>query len=200
MGGHFHRAGAGIDDRVLERLADDAHRHPQLPDHLEHILHAARPQPRRHQAPHRHRRHDEHLGYGRVWRARVQSLLPRLPLAISPFASRWCGGFCSPRSPPGSSCVRGLGTRSSPWAATPPALGRLESRSKRVKIGLFMGVGFLAWFYGMHRLYAFSTVQSGEGVGNEFLLHHRGRRRRVPAHAADTAPRSAPRSARSSSA
>jgi simple sugar transport system permease protein len=41
---------------------------------------------------------------------------------------------------------------------------------KRVKIGLFMGVGFLAWFYGMHRLYAFSTVQSGEGVGNEFLF------------------------------
>jgi len=40
----------------------------------------------------------------------------------------------------------------------------------RVKIGLFMGVGFLAWFYSMHRLYAFSTVQSGEGVGNEFLF------------------------------
>ena len=40
---------------------------------------------------------------------------------------------------------------------------------KAVKIGLFMGVGSLAWFYGMHRLYAFSTVQSGEGVGNEFL-------------------------------
>ena len=38
-----------------------------------------------------------------------------------------------------------------------------------VKVGLFMTVGFLAWFYGMHRLYAFSTVQSGEGVGNEFL-------------------------------
>jgi len=39
----------------------------------------------------------------------------------------------------------------------------------RVKIGLFMGVSFLAWFYGMHRLYAFNTVQSGEGVGQEFL-------------------------------
>jgi simple sugar transport system permease protein len=39
----------------------------------------------------------------------------------------------------------------------------------KVKIGLFMTVGFLAWFYGMHRLYAFSTVQSGEGVGNELL-------------------------------
>jgi simple sugar transport system permease protein len=39
----------------------------------------------------------------------------------------------------------------------------------RVKIGLFMTVGFLAWFYGMHRLFAFNTVQSGEGIGNEFL-------------------------------
>jgi simple sugar transport system permease protein len=39
----------------------------------------------------------------------------------------------------------------------------------RVKIGLFMAVGFLAWFYGMHRLFAFNTVQAGEGVGNEFL-------------------------------
>ena len=40
----------------------------------------------------------------------------------------------------------------------------------KVKIGLFMGVSFLAWFYGMHRLYAFNTVQAGEGVGNEFLF------------------------------
>ena len=40
----------------------------------------------------------------------------------------------------------------------------------KVKIGLFMTVGVLAWFYGMHRLYAFNTVQAGEGVGNEFLF------------------------------
>ena len=39
----------------------------------------------------------------------------------------------------------------------------------KVKIGLFMGVGFLAWFYGMHLLFNFNTVQSGQGVGNEFL-------------------------------
>jgi simple sugar transport system permease protein len=38
----------------------------------------------------------------------------------------------------------------------------------KVKIGLFMGVAFLAWFYGMHLLFAFNTVQSGQGVGNEF--------------------------------
>ena len=39
----------------------------------------------------------------------------------------------------------------------------------KVKIGLFMGVAFLAWFYGMHQLFSFSTVQAGQGVGNEFL-------------------------------
>jgi simple sugar transport system permease protein len=40
----------------------------------------------------------------------------------------------------------------------------------RTKIALFMGVAFMAWFSGMHLLFAFSTVQSGEGVGNEFLF------------------------------
>jgi simple sugar transport system permease protein len=39
----------------------------------------------------------------------------------------------------------------------------------RVKIGLFMVVGFMAWFTGMHILFAFNTVQSGIGVGNEFI-------------------------------
>jgi simple sugar transport system permease protein len=39
----------------------------------------------------------------------------------------------------------------------------------KTKIGLFMGVGFLAWFSGMHLLFRFDTVQSGEGVGNEFI-------------------------------
>lgn len=38
-----------------------------------------------------------------------------------------------------------------------------------VKIGLFMGVGFAAWFMGMHLLFSYVTVQSGEGVGNELL-------------------------------
>lgn len=37
------------------------------------------------------------------------------------------------------------------------------------KIALFMAVGFGAWFTGMHLLFSFNTVQSGEGVGNEFL-------------------------------
>jgi Ribose/xylose/arabinose/galactoside ABC-type transport systems, permease components len=40
----------------------------------------------------------------------------------------------------------------------------------KVKIGLFMTVGFFAWFYGMHRLYGYNTIQAGEGVGQEFLF------------------------------
>jgi simple sugar transport system permease protein len=39
----------------------------------------------------------------------------------------------------------------------------------RSKIGLFMTVSFLGWFVGMHTLYRFNTLQSGNGVGNEFL-------------------------------
>jgi simple sugar transport system permease protein len=39
----------------------------------------------------------------------------------------------------------------------------------KVKIGLFITVAFLAWFYGMHRLFGFNTIQAGEGIGNEFL-------------------------------
>ena len=38
-----------------------------------------------------------------------------------------------------------------------------------VKISLFMTVGFAAWFTGMHQLFAFDTVQSNAGVGNELL-------------------------------
>ncbi len=40
----------------------------------------------------------------------------------------------------------------------------------KVKIGLFMFVGFMAWFYGQHRLYGFNTIQAGEGVGQEFIF------------------------------
>jgi simple sugar transport system permease protein len=46
------------------------------------------------------------------------------------------------------------------------AVGVPVSKSK---IGLFMGVGLLAWFSGMHLLFRFNTVQSGNGVGNEFI-------------------------------
>ena len=40
---------------------------------------------------------------------------------------------------------------------------------RRVKITLFMFVGFAAWFVGMHTLLAFDSIQAGNGVGNEFL-------------------------------
>ncbi|WP_369393608.1 ABC transporter permease [Streptomyces sp. CG1] len=37
------------------------------------------------------------------------------------------------------------------------------------KISLFMLVGLGAWFVGMHNLFSFNTVQSGEGVSNELI-------------------------------
>ena len=40
---------------------------------------------------------------------------------------------------------------------------------RKVKIGLFMLVGFSVWFLGMHMLFAYNTVQSGAGIGNELL-------------------------------
>ena len=40
---------------------------------------------------------------------------------------------------------------------------------KRMKVGLFMAVGLMAWFTGMHTLFQFNTIQSGQGVGNEFV-------------------------------
>jgi simple sugar transport system permease protein len=40
---------------------------------------------------------------------------------------------------------------------------------RKVKVGLFMLVGFSVWFLGMHMLFAYDTVQSGAGIGNELL-------------------------------
>ena len=40
---------------------------------------------------------------------------------------------------------------------------------RKVKIGLFMLVGAAVWFTGMHMLFAYDTVQSGAGIGNELL-------------------------------
>lgn len=37
------------------------------------------------------------------------------------------------------------------------------------RIGLYVGVGFCAWLLAMHQLFTAKTVQSGEGIGNEFL-------------------------------
>src|SRR6195952_4974202 len=40
----------------------------------------------------------------------------------------------------------------------------------KVKIGLFMSVGLMAWFYGQNVLYSSNgTIQAGSGVGNEFI-------------------------------
>ncbi|MFH8366793.1 ABC transporter permease [Streptomyces sp. NPDC018031] len=39
----------------------------------------------------------------------------------------------------------------------------------RTKIGLYMAVAFGAWVAGQHLLMSYDVVQSGEGVGNEFL-------------------------------
>jgi simple sugar transport system permease protein len=40
---------------------------------------------------------------------------------------------------------------------------------RRTKIGLFMTVGFAGWFVGMHQLFSFDSIQSGGGVGQEFI-------------------------------
>ncbi len=37
------------------------------------------------------------------------------------------------------------------------------------KIGLFMGTGFGAWLVGMHTLFQYNNVQSGQGIGQEFI-------------------------------
>ncbi len=39
----------------------------------------------------------------------------------------------------------------------------------KVKVGLFLAVGVMAWFTGMHTLFQFNTIQSGQGIGNEFV-------------------------------
>ena len=53
---------------------------------------------------------------------------------------------------------------------------------RRVKITLFMFVGFAAWFVGMHTLFAFDSIQAGNGVGNEFLYIIAASDRRLRPH------------------
>ena len=52
----------------------------------------------------------------------------------------------------------------------------------RMKIGLFMAVGFMAWFTGMHILFAVQHDPVRAGRRQRVRLHHRGGRRRLPAH------------------
>jgi simple sugar transport system permease protein len=51
-----------------------------------------------------------------------------------------------------------------------PAARAIGVPVRATKIGLFMAVGFCAWLSGMHLLFQFNTVQSGEGVGKEFIF------------------------------
>ena len=80
-----------------------------------------------------------------------------------------CGGCCSPRSRPRCCSRPRSATGSSRSAATPDSARAVGVPVTKVKIGLFMFVGFCAWFVGMHLLFAFNTVQSGQGIGNEFF-------------------------------
>ncbi len=94
---------------------------------------------------------------------------PTSPSGSSPSRSPCCGGCCSSRSAPGSCSAPRSATGSSPPAATPTRARAVGVPVPKVKIGLFMGVSFLGWFYGMHLLFNFSSVQSGLGIGNEFI-------------------------------
>lgn len=64
-------------------------------------------------------------------------------------------------------------TRAGNWifavGGSPKAARALGVPVIRTKIGLYMGVSFCAWLLAMHQLFAYKTVQSGEGIGNEFL-------------------------------
>ncbi|MGY1728598.1 ABC transporter permease [Geodermatophilus sp. SYSU D01062] len=66
-----------------------------------------------------------------------------------------------------------LRTRTGNWitasGGNPASARAVGVPVRKVKIGLFMGVSFLAWFLGMHLLFNFSSVQSGLGIGNEFI-------------------------------
>ncbi|KOG52870.1 ribose ABC transporter permease [Streptomyces griseoflavus] len=39
----------------------------------------------------------------------------------------------------------------------------------KTKVGLYMGVALAAWISGQHLLFSYDAIQSGDGVGNEFL-------------------------------
>lgn len=64
-------------------------------------------------------------------------------------------------------------TRAGNWiyaaGGAPDAARALGVPVVGVKIALYAVVGICAWLLGMHQLFAFNTVQSGEGIGNEFL-------------------------------
>jgi len=66
-----------------------------------------------------------------------------------------------------------LRTRTGNWifaaGGGPEAARAVGVPVARTKIGLYTAVAFCAWISGQHLLFSFDVVQSGEGVGNEFL-------------------------------
>ncbi|EHI43883.1 LOW QUALITY PROTEIN: ABC sugar transporter, partial [Rhodococcus opacus PD630] len=155
--------------RVLQRLSGDEDEDPQLPDHAELVPDAHRHQPGGHQTDHRAGRHPKRLRHGRVrlgeegvrvlLRGRWGVGADHRAVVAAVHRDRHLGAVQDPdreldlrrrRQP-------GLRPRHRPVPVT------------KVKIGLFMTVGFAAWFVGMHLLFSFNTVQSGQGIGNEFL-------------------------------
>lgn len=66
-----------------------------------------------------------------------------------------------------------LRTRAGNWVF---AIGGDEDAARAVgvpvtgtRIALYLGISFGAWIVGQHLLFSFDAVQSGEGVGNEFI-------------------------------
>ncbi|MFD8073996.1 ABC transporter permease [Streptomyces sp. NPDC059718] len=66
-----------------------------------------------------------------------------------------------------------LRTRAGNWifasGGGPDAARAVGVPVTRTKTGLYMAVAFCAWVSGQHLLFSFDVVQSGEGIGNEFL-------------------------------
>ena len=152
-------------------MARHQDRDPQLLDHAERALHVVRPQPRIQRTGHQHGRDLRRVGRGRLQHH------PRFFAYRLHFGGR--GG------PQFSILILWwlilvaiatyilLRTRTGNWilasggnAASARAVG---VPTKWVKIGLFMFVGFSAWFYAMHQLSAYKSVQAGSGIGGEFL-------------------------------
>ena len=66
-------------------------------------------------------------------------------------------------------CAPGTATGSSPSGGDAAAARAVGVPVTATKIALFMGVGLCAWLLGMHKLFNYNNVQSGQGVGNEFI-------------------------------
>ena len=66
-----------------------------------------------------------------------------------------------------------LRTRYGNWifsvGGSPPSARAVGVPVGKMKIALFMAVGLMAWFTGMHTLFEFNTIQSANGIGNEFV-------------------------------